>query len=39
MGGIWVTRSELIGTTSEIVGYKSGLALSRKELSAYIPSS
>src|SRR5437660_11921350 len=28
MGGIWLSRNELITWTSEIAGYKSGLALS-----------
>lgn len=32
MGAIWFRRVELIGTVTEIVGYKSGIALSLKEL-------
>ena len=34
---IWVNRSELIGTTSEIVGYKSGLGLTKEEYSDIVP--
>lgn len=32
MGGIWLKRSQLIGRTSEIVGYKSGLGLTHEEI-------
>lgn len=32
MSGIWLKRIELIGTTGELVGRKSGLALTREEL-------
>lgn len=37
MSGIWISRMELITTTSEIVGYKSGLALTREELTRFVP--
>ncbi|HHB1653404.1 MULTISPECIES: restriction endonuclease [Bacillus] len=37
MGAIWTNRSQLIGRTSEIVGYKSGLALNREEFGEIIP--
>jgi len=37
MGAIWTTKNELITTTSEIVGYKSGLALTREKLLDYVP--
>jgi restriction system protein len=37
MAGIWVSRIELITTTSEIVGHKSGLALTREELARFVP--
>jgi restriction system protein len=39
VGGIWLKRIELIGTSSELVGYKSGLALTREELTEFVPSS
>lgn len=32
MGGIWTTKHQLATEFSELVGYKTGLALSRKEL-------
>jgi len=32
MGGIWIKRSQLIGRTSEILGYKSGLGLTHEEI-------
>lgn len=37
MAGIWLPRIELITSTSEVIGYKSGLALSREELTSFIP--
>lgn len=37
MGAFWLSRVELIGTTSEIVGHKSGLALTRSELARFVP--
>ncbi|THE13180.1 hypothetical protein E1I69_08760 [Bacillus timonensis] len=37
MAGIWIKRSQLIGRTSEIIGYKSGLGLTRKEFEEIIP--
>ncbi|MBG9444833.1 restriction endonuclease [Cytobacillus firmus] len=37
MGGIWTKRSQLIGRASEIIGYKSGLGLTREEFSDIIP--
>lgn len=37
MGAFWLSRSELITTTSEIVGHKSGLALTREELGRFVP--
>lgn len=38
MGAIWLTRLQLVTMTSEVVGYKSGLALSRRELTKLMPS-
>jgi restriction system protein len=37
MSGIWTKRTQLIGRTSEIIGYKSGLGLNREELNDIIP--
>lgn len=37
MSGIWIARSELFAATAETVGYKSGLALTRKALAARLP--
>lgn len=37
MAGIWLRRIELVTTTSEIVGYKAGLAISRDELGCHVP--
>ncbi len=37
MGGIWLRRIELIGTSGELVGHKSGLALTREELTDLVP--
>jgi restriction system protein len=37
MGGIWLTRLQLVTMTSEVVGYKSGMALSRQELTKLMP--
>ncbi|UTG85070.1 restriction endonuclease [Bacillus paranthracis] len=37
MGAIWTKRSQLIGNTGEIVGYKSGLGLTREEFEDIIP--
>jgi restriction system protein len=37
MGGIWLNRLQLVTMTSEVVGYKSGLALSRSELTKLMP--
>ncbi|KAF0247028.1 MAG: Restriction [Planctomycetota bacterium] len=37
MGGINLRRMELVTTTGEIVGHKSGLALTREELSTHVP--
>lgn len=37
MGAIWVKRNSLIGSTSEIIGYKSGLGLTKEELNDIIP--
>ena len=36
MGGIWIARNELITSISEIVGYKSGLALSKRRLLRHV---
>jgi restriction system protein len=38
MSGIWLSRNELISTIGEIVGYKSGLAITRSELAMLVPS-
>ena len=35
MGAIWCRKGELISSTGEIVGYKSGLALSIEQLKSY----
>lgn len=35
--GIWVNRGQLIGRTSEIIGYKSGLALTLEEFNDIVP--
>jgi len=37
MGGIWYRRIEMVGALSEIVGYKSGLALNRIEIVDHLP--
>jgi|ERR1044071_2411969 restriction system protein len=37
MSGIWLTRLQLVTMTSEVLGYKSGLALSRRELTKLMP--
>lgn len=37
MGGIWLRRAELIGQAAEIIGYKSGLALTEDELIEHAP--
>ena len=37
MGAIWFTRIEMLGAVSEIVGHKSGLALSRDEIRDHAP--
>jgi hypothetical protein len=37
MGRIWLRRAEMIGALSEIVGYKSGLALTKAEILKYLP--
>ncbi len=37
MGRIWFRRIEMIGAISEIVGYKSGLALTRAEIMEHLP--
>ena len=37
MGAIWFRHTELISAVSEIVGYKSGLALTRDELKDHAP--
>ncbi|AHN24416.1 hypothetical protein [Lysinibacillus varians] len=37
MGGIWIKRGQLIGSTSEIIGYKSGLGLTKEEFEEIIP--
>ena len=35
MGGIWLSKNALLTSTSEIVGYKSGLALNKKRIFTY----
>ena len=35
MGAIWFKRAELIGASSDTIGYKAGLALSRQEIADY----
>ncbi len=35
MGGIWLSKNALLTSTSEIVGYKSGLALNRKRILSF----
>ena len=35
MGGIWCQSKEIISSTADIVGYKSGLALSIDQLKLY----
>lgn len=35
MGAIWFRRAELIGASSETVGYKAGVALSREDLAVH----
>lgn len=35
MGAIWFRRAELIGASSDTVGYKAGVALSREDLAAH----
>jgi restriction system protein len=37
MGGIWLSRNELITSISEIFGYKSGLAVSKRRLLYHVP--
>ncbi|TDX44398.1 restriction endonuclease [Orenia marismortui] len=37
MGAIWIKRAELVSTTGEIIGYKSGIALRKEKLSEYVP--
>lgn len=37
MGGIWVSRGALISTTSETIGYKAGIALTREEFNDIMP--
>lgn len=37
MGGIWVRRRDLLARTGDIVGYKSGLGLTREEFNDIIP--
>jgi restriction system protein len=37
MGAIWFRRAELLGSVSEVVGYKSGLALTREEIAQHTP--
>ncbi len=37
MGAIWFSTIELVTTTSEMVGYKSGLALSKRDLGRFVP--
>jgi restriction system protein len=35
MGGIWLSKNGLVTSTSEIVGYKSGLALNKQKIFHY----
>jgi len=37
MGRIWYRRIEMIGALAEIIGYKSGLALTRPEIVEHLP--
>jgi restriction system protein len=37
MGAIWFRRAELLGSLSEVVGYKSGLVLGRDEIAEHLP--
>jgi restriction system protein len=37
MGSILFTKVEMLGTLSELIGYKSGLALSREEIYSHLP--
>lgn len=37
MGAIWFRQSELVDTVVEYVGFKSGLAVTQKQLTPYIP--
>jgi restriction system protein len=37
VGAIWFRRAELLGSVSEVVGYKSGLALTREEIAEHLP--
>jgi restriction system protein len=37
MGRMWYRRIEMVGALGEIIGYKSGLALTREEIVKHIP--
>ncbi|WP_375102270.1 restriction endonuclease (plasmid) [Paenibacillus sp. RS8] len=37
MGAIWINRGGLVRQTSEMIGYKAGLALTRKEFDSIMP--
>lgn len=37
MGAFWGRRIEIVTTLSEITGYKSGLALTRREITSHLP--
>ena len=37
MGSIWTSKNELVATSSELVGKKAGIALSRNEVAEFLP--
>ncbi|WP_408895290.1 hypothetical protein [Paenibacillus taichungensis] len=37
MGAAWINRGVLVRQTAEVIGYKAGLALTKKEFDTIIP--